>query len=476
MPYVTIGLEVHAQLLTKTKLFCRCPNIAGEEPNSLVCPVCLGLPGTLPVLNAEAVTMIVKTGLALHCHIAPTSHFARKNYFYPDLPKNYQISQYEEPVCRNGFLPITTAGKTKRVRIQRIHLEEDAGKLMHLPSSEVAVDLNRAGSPLMEIVTEPDLESPEEAIAYLQMLRLTLQALGVCSGNMEEGHLRLEPNISVRLSPEDPLGTKVELKNINSFRFARQAMEWEIKRQLQQIKSGKPIRQETRRYDESRGITLPMRSKEEASDYRYFPEPDLLPLAVSSELVQKIKAFLPELPFQKKTHFMERLHLSEEISDALIQSPDLTALFEEVAAHAPSAVEAAHFLLNELQGKLREKERSWESVRGWAKPLADILHRLHNGSISSSMAKSILDELVSGSSDVETIVREKKLTLITSSDELTALAKELIAENADVVARIQQGKKNAMQFLVGQIMRKTKGRADPKVAQKAIRDLVLKRD
>lgn len=474
MAFVTIGIEVHAQLLTRSKLFCRCPNSAGREPNTLVCPVCLGLPGTLPVLNKKAVAMVVATGKALHCTIASTSRFARKNYFYPDLPKNYQISQYEQPLCHDGFLPIQVNGKEKKIRIRRIHLEEDAGRLIHLPDGKAGVDFNRAGAPLMEIVTEPDMTSVEEAIAYLQMLKLTLQYLNVCTGNMEEGHLRVEPNVSVRLNENDPPGTKVELKNINSFKFAQKALNLEIQRQTELLKSKKPVVQETRRYDEKLDATVAMRSKEEESDYRYFPEPDLLPLYLPESFLEEPERQIPEMPFAKGKRLVETYGISEADAKRLIQEPAMASFFEQTARFVQPRL-AIKFILNELQREIYERRASWQDIAVKPEAIAEIITRQQKGLISSNMAKTILSEIWSGEKSVDEVVQEKELSLISSKNELVEIAASVVSEHPEVVQNILNGKEKSIEFLVGQIMRKTKGKADPKEAHRVIRETIARR-
>jgi len=479
-PEVVIGLEVHAQLLTQSKMFCGCTTAFGAAPNTQTCPVCLGLPGVLPVINRKAVEFAIRTGLALHCTIAPQNRFARKNYFYPDLPKGYQISQYELPICEHGWLDIGQNGTTKRVRIRRAHLEEDAGKNLHEGIAGAShVDLNRAGTPLLEIVTEPDLSSPEEAIVYLKSLRDILVYLEVCDGNMEEGSLRCEPNLSLRPAGSKELGTKVELKNINSFRFAKAAMEYEIKRQEKILSEGGKILQETRLWNPDKGETAPMRSKEEAHDYRYFPDPDLVPLRISTEMVEAVRKNLPELPAVRYKRFVEAYGLPEHDAKVLTAEKDLADFFEAtVKAQAETTglsskdigKETSNWVMVELMGLLHRGKASSQSVVQ-AIPIAEspvspaalaaLLSLKRKGEISGSMAKSVLEEIFQTGKSAEEIVKAKGLAQVSDEGALEKIIDEVMAKNSAQLGQYRSGKAEVFGFFVGQVMKASGGMANP---------------
>jgi len=465
-PEVVIGLEVHAQLLTQSKMFCGCTTAFGAAPNTQTCPVCLGMPGVLPVINRKAVEFAIRTGLALHCNIAPQNRFARKNYFYPDLPKGYQISQYELPICEHGWLDTGQNGTAKRVRIRRAHLEEDAGKNLHEGITGAShVDLNRAGTPLLEIVTEPDLSSPEEAIVYLKSLRDILVYLEVCDGNMEEGSLRCEPNLSLRPAGSKELGTKVELKNINSFRFAKAAMEYEIKRQEKILSEGGKILQETRLWNPDKGETAPMRSKEEAHDYRYFPDPDLVPLRITSEMVEEIRKTLPELPEAKHKRFIEEYGLPEYDAGVLTAGKALADFFEATVKAQVDATglsskdigkETSNWVMVELQGLPKDKHSTVSPQM-----LADLLVRKRKGEVSGTSAKTILVTMSTTAQSAAEIIKAKGLTQVSDEGALEKIIDEVMAKNSAQVAQYRSGKEAVFGFFVGQVMKASGGMANP---------------
>ena len=470
-PEVVIGLEVHAQLLTQSKMFCGCTTAFGAAPNTQTCPVCLGMPGVLPVINRKAVEFAIRTGLALHCTVAPQNRFARKNYFYPDLPKGYQISQYELPICEHGWLDIGQNGTAKRVRIRRAHLEEDAGKNLHEGIAGAShVDLNRAGTPLLEIVTEPDLSSPEEAILYLKSLRDILVYLEVCDGNMEEGSLRCEPNLSLRPAGSKELGTKVELKNINSFRFAKAAMEYEIKRQEKILSEGGKILQETRLWNPDKGETAPMRSKEEAHDYRYFPDPDLVPLRISAEMVEEVRKTLPELHEAKQKRFVSEFGLTEQTATMVTANPVVAEYFDASAT-------AALAVISEVVGETSRIEASrdianWITVDlpGMAKdfwkhiPAAEIgeLSALKlKGEISGPIVKTVLEERIKTGKSAAEIIKAKGLTQVSDEGALEKIIDEVMAKNSAQLGQYRSGKAEVFGFFVGQVMKASGRMANP---------------
>ncbi len=459
-----IGLEVHLQLDTATKIFCGCANKFGEAPNTLTCPVCLGLPGSLPVVNEKALEYAIKVGLALNCTINPFVKFDRKNYFYPDCPKAYQISQYDFPICRQGYLMIETAeGEPKKVRINRAHLEEDAGKLIHDDAHNCSlVDYNRTGTPLMEIVTEPDLRSADEAYRYLQDLKLTLSYLGVSDCDMEKGSLRCDANISIRPMGEQKLGTKTELKNMNSFKAVKAGLEHEIGRHFAMLESGQSIVQETRLWDEARGRTFTMRSKEEAHDYRYFPEPDLVPLMLDNITVEKVKASLPELPMQKRERLMQRYQLAAYDANILVQDPVLAALFEQCAARYADTKKICNWINGPLMKELNERKTPAATIGLTAENLADLIKRVDEGVLSNLAGKDVLTFMIDTGQSVDTIIKEKGLAQVSDDSALEKIVAEILQEHQDIADQIRAGKESAVGFLVGQAMRKTQGKANPK--------------
>lgn len=464
-----IGLEVHAQLLTESKIFTSASAKYGNEPNSQVNPYCLGLPGVLPVFNKKALEFAVKAGLATKCEIARESRFARKNYFYPDLPKGYQISQYDMPLCRAGRLNIKCSGYEKEIRITRIHMEEDAGKLIH-EDSEVSsyVDLNRAGVPLIEIVSEPDISTAEEAVEYVKKLRNILKYIGVCNGNMQEGSLRCDANISVRPSGSKEYGTKTEVKNINSFRFIQKAIEYEIKRQVNTLNNGGKIVQETRLYDSEKDVTFSMRSKEEAHDYRYFPDPDLLPVLITEEYINGIKNSLPELPDQKLEKFIEEYSLPRQDALILTSSKPLADYFENCIEHYNSPKTAGNWIINELLS-VTENEEDIEQFSVKPSGLASLLKLTEEGKISGKIAKDVFSEMISTGKSAERIVQDKNLVQISDESELESIVMKIVEANPEEKQRYEDGENKLLGFFVGQVMKETKGKANPKVVNKILK-------
>ena len=465
-----IGLEVHAQLLTESKIFCGCSTQFGNEPNTQVCPVCLGMPGVLPVLNQKAVEYTIKTGLAMNCRIAPYSRFARKNYFYPDLPKGYQISQYELPLCEDGYLEIVIDGEKRKIRIKRIHLEEDAGKNIHDPSGYSFVDFNRTGVPLMEIVSEPDIKSPKEAVLYMKKLRTILRYLGVCDGNMEQGSLRCDANVSVKPVGSEEFGVKTEIKNINSFRFVERALEYEIKRQIRVLSEGGKIIQETRLWDSQAGITQSMRSKEEAHDYRYFPEPDLVPVVVSEEWINEIKKTMPELPDQKIERFIKDYALPEYDADILTAEKELAEWFEEAVKESRKPKEVSNWIMVELLRLLNEEGKEIRDCNVKPSQLAELIELVSKGTINRNTAKDVFEEMYKTGKNASEIVKEKGLVQISDENVIIEAIREVIAKNTKEVERYRAGEEKLIGFFVGQVMKLTKGKANPKI----VNELVVK--
>ncbi len=471
-----IGLEVHVQLLTATKIFCGCPNRFGSEPNTNICPVCIGLPGALPVLNAKAVEFATLASLALNCQVRERSIFARKNYFYPDLPKGYQISQYDKPIAEHGWIDVPTAdGSTKRIGITRLHMEEDAGKSLHEGFSDSAtrtyLDLNRCGTPLCEIVSEPDIRTPDEAFEYLTRLREILLYTGVSDCNMEEGSLRCDANVSVRPRGQEKFGTKAEVKNVNSFKFIRAALEYEIERQVEVIESGGRVVQETRLWNANEGRTYPMRSKEQAHDYRYFPEPDLPPLIVSAELLSEAKKKLPELPEPKRQRFVLEYGISAANAAVLTSSLRAADEFEQYAKTARSPERFANLVVNEIGGRLKalgiEQEDSPVSMTGIAQA-ADLLDE---GKISSKQLKQLFDVCFEKGEDFGPVYEREKPQQITDSSAIEKMIDEIIAANPKQVEQYRAGKKTLAGFFVGQVMKASKGQANPAL----LNELVVKK-
>lgn len=463
-----IGLEVHTELRTATKIFCSCRTSFGAEPNTNVCPVCLGLPGVLPVLNKKVLEFAVRTGLALNCEISRYSKFDRKNYYYPDLPKNFQTSQYDLPICEHGHLDVEVDGKKTTIRITRAHMEEDAGKLVHhgtsiTDSDYSLVDYNRTGTPLLEIVSEPDMRSAKEAVAYMEKLRAILQYCGVSDCKMEEGSLRCDANVSVRPVGQKELGTKTEIKNINSFRGVERAIEYEAMRQAELLEEGGTVVQETRTWDEKEGVTKSMRKKEEANDYRYFPEPDLVPFTVSEEYIEEIRKTLPELPDARKERYMESYGLTSYDADYLTNDKARADYFEAMVAAGADPKEAANWLMGDFAKKLSQSGLEMAAAPVTAAALADLLGLIGKGTISGKIAKQVFSDMWETGKGAETIVKEKGLVQISDTGALEELADRIIAANPQSVADFKAGKKKAVGFLMGQIMKETKGKANPQV-------------
>lgn len=465
-----IGLEVHVHLKTKTKAFCACSTEFGNEPNSQTCPVCLGLPGSLPVLNKVALSYAIKVALALNCKVQEYTKFDRKNYFYPDLPKNYQISQYDLPLSRDGFLDIYSEGKTERIGIRRVHMEEDAGKLIHKDEISL-VDFNRTGIPLLEIVSEPDINSPQQAHEYLTALKSILEYLGVCDCDMEKGSLRCDANISLRKRNSKDLGVKTELKNMNSFKAVKDALAFEIGRQTKLLDAGEPIIQDTRLWDAKEAETFSMRTKEEAQDYRYFPEPDLPPFTIKEEQVQGLRESIPELPREKWLRFTRDYGLSEYDAKILVLS-------KEDAGYAESCIKTyqnkdkkiiVNWLIGPLLSEANNRNCGISDLKVSPKDLAELIGFVESQQISNLSAKSVLSEMVNTAKAAGIIIKEKNLIQISDSDTLTAIAQEVIKENQKSADDYRQGKAGAIMFLVGQVMKKSHGKANPKAVQEILK-------
>jgi aspartyl-tRNA(Asn)/glutamyl-tRNA(Gln) amidotransferase subunit B len=471
-----IGLECHVELSTQTKMFCGCRNEFGAEPNTHVCPVCLGHPGTLPVANREAIEYTMKIALALGCDIAPRSLFHRKNYFYPDMPKNYQISQYDLPIGVGGHLEVEVDGEVRRVGITRVHLEEDTGKTVHvgatgrIAEAEYALeDYNRAGVPLVEVVSEPDIRSPEEAVAYLRELRALLEALDVSDVRMEEGSLRCDANISVRPVGNAEYGVKAEIKNMNSIRSVERALRFEDDRQRRAVAAGETLIQETRHWDEDKGVTLPLRSKEYAFDYRYFPEPDLAPVEPDTRWIERLRADLPELPAARRHRFVEQFGLDLVHARLVGSSSEWADFFEETVGLGADPRAAANWMTGDLAGLLNEAGIELSESRARPGHLADIIRLIDEGVISMPAAKQVLAEALASGKPAEQIVEEKGLAQISDETALLAVIDEVVAENPGPVEQFRSGKEGVIGFLVGQVMKKTKGAANPQEAQRLLR-------
>ena len=464
-----IGIETHCELGTATKMFCACPTVFGAEPNTQVCPVCLGEPGSLPVANGRAVEFAARIGLALHCRIAERSQFHRKNYFYPDMPKNYQISQYDEPLCVGGWLDVDVDGEVRRIGITRVHLEEDTGKSLHVGATGrihgadySLVDYNRAGIPLVEIVSEPDLRTADEARAYAEELRAVLLALGVSDAKLEEGSMRFDVNVSIRPVGHAEFGTKVELKNLNSLRSLHRAVAYEAERQRRVLAEGGKLVQETRHWDEGAGRTEPMRSKEFATDYRYFPEPDLVPIEATASWAEGLRAGLPELPAERRARLAAATGLPAKEVGWLVRDPEVLDYFERVAAGRDPKV-AAGWVMGELQRNLREFDHTMASNPVGPERLGQLLDLLAAGTISATAAKDVLAEMFSSEAAPATIVDRKGLAQISDTGELEAVVGRVVAANPDLAEKFRGGKRGVLGALVGQVMRETRGRANPKL-------------
>lgn len=470
-----IGLEVHVELKTKSKIFSSSPNEFGAEPNTNTSVIDLGYPGVLPVLNKEAVEFGMKAAMALNCEIATDTKFDRKNYFYPDNPKAYQISQYDKPIGENGWIEIEVDGKKKRIGITRLHLEEDAGKLTHSGEGYSLVDFNRQGTPLIEIVSEPDIRTPEEAYAYLEKLKSIIQYTGVSDCKMEEGSLRCDANISLRPIGQEKFGTKTELKNLNSFNFVRKGLEYEEKRQAEVLLSGGVIQQETRRFDEATGKTILMRVKEGSDDYRYFPEPDLVSLHIDDEWKERVRASIPELPDARQKRYMEELALPAYDAKILTLTKEMSDFFEATVEAGADAKLASNWLMGEVSGYLNAEQKELAEVALTPESLAGMIQLIEKGTISSKIAKKVFKELMEKGGDAEQIVKEKGLVQISDEGTIRNLVNETLDENPQSIEDFKNGKDRAIGFLVGQIMKKTKGQANPQMVNKFLLEEINKR-
>jgi aspartyl-tRNA(Asn)/glutamyl-tRNA(Gln) amidotransferase subunit B len=466
-----IGLEIHAQLLTDTKIFCGCSTKFGAAPNNHTCPVCLGMPGVLPVLNKKVVEFTIKMAIATHCRINRENNFARKNYFYPDLPKGYQISQYAYPLAEHGYVEVELDGGKKKIGITRIHMEEDAGKLIHdeyNPSSYV--DLNRTGVPLIEIVSEPDIRGAEEAAAYLRRLHEILVYLEICDGNMEEGSFRCDANVSIRPRGRDAFGTRAELKNMNSFRNVQRALEYEIKRQQYILEGGGEVVQETRLWDDSQGVTNAMRSKEEAHDYRYFPDPDLVTIAVGDEWVEELRSHMPELPLEKRERFIRAYEIPAYDAGVLTTNRALADYYEAVVTLCGQPKVAANWVMGDILRFLNEEKRDIKDCPVSPAALADMIKLIDDGTISGKIAKDVIEEMYKTGKQPRTIVQEKGLVQITDEDALAEVVSRIMTENPTQLSQFRSGKDKLFGFFVGQVMKATQGKANPQL----INDLLKK--
>lgn len=476
MQYETvIGLEVHAQLLTESKIFCGCSTKFGQAPNHSTCPICTGFPGVLPVLNKKVVEFAIRAGLAMNCEIAVSSCLARKNYFYPDLPKGYQISQYERPICTNGHIDVAISGATKRIRLTRIHMEEDAGKNIHdLRSDASLVDLNRAGVPLLEIVTEPDIRSAEEAGNYLRTLRVMLQYLGICDGNMEQGSFRCDANVSVRPEGTTALGTKVELKNLNSFKAVEKAIEFEIRRQSETLSDGGKLIQETRLWDPDREKTRSMRTKEFAHDYRYFPDPDLLPVMIDAAWINEIRASLPELPGPRKARLMSEYDISAYDAELLTSRRDIADYFEAALITHRNPKATANWITGDLFRLLKDRRLDETLyITDWPFPannLAAMIALIDQGKISGKIAKAVFDAMSDSGQSPQEIVAEKGLEQVSNSESIEKAIDQVLAAHPKQVADYQRGNQKIFGFLVGQLMKETQGKVNPQKANEILRE------
>ncbi len=468
---VVIGLEVHVQLATKTKIFCSCPVRFGDRENINTCPVCLGLPGSLPVLNKEALRLGIKAGLAINASIASRLKFDRKNYFYPDLPKAYQISQYDMPLAYGGHIKIETDNGEKLIGITRAHLEEDAGKLVHEGLIDIShVDYNRTGTPLLEIVSEPDMASPEEAYKYLVNLKQIMLYAEVSDCNMEEGSLRCDANISLKPNGSEKLGTKVEIKNLNSFKAVEKALKYEIERQGDLLDDGEPVIQETRLWNEAKGVTVSMRSKEEAHDYRYFPDPDLVSFTIAESLIDEIGKSLPELPREKRERFKKEYGLSSYDIGVLTQERSIADFFEEVVKNGVNPKSVSNWIQGEVLAILNYRSIKWENLNLTPKQLSELILMVDSGKINGKTGKAVLYDVVETGKDPAVIVEEKGLAQVSDESYLNEVIGKVISENGKSVADYRSGKKNALGFLMGQVMKATKGKANPQLASKMLRD------
>ena len=470
-----IGLEVHVELKTKSKIFSPSPNAFGDEPNSNVNPIDLGYPGVLPVLNKEAVNFAMRAAMALNCDIATDTKFDRKNYFYPDNPKAYQISQFDQPIGENGWIEIEVDGKKKKIGITRLHMEEDAGKLTHGDDGYSYVDYNRQGTPLIEIVSEPDIRTPDEAYAYLEKLRNIIQFTGVSDVKMQEGSLRCDANLSLRPVGQEEFGMKTELKNLNSFNFVRQGLEFEQKRQEKVLRMGGEILQETRRYDEKTKETVLMRIKEGSDDYRYFPEPDLVPLYISDEWKEQVRQSIPELPEERKKRYVGELGLDQYDAEVLTSTKEMSDFFEETVKHGADAKQATNWLMGDISAHMNKQQLELNDLKVTPESLAKMTKLIEEGTLSSKLAKKVITELMKQGGDPEKIVKEKGLVQISDENQLREIITEILNENEQSIVDYKNGKDRALGFLVGQVMKKTKGQANPPMVNKISKEEIDKR-
>lgn len=468
---IVIGLEIHSELDTKSKIFCGCSTAFGAEENTQTCPICLGLPGTLPVLNKKVVEYAVKAGIATNCTIAHFSKMDRKNYFYPDLPKAYQISQFDLPICEHGTVEIDVDGVKKNIGITRIHMEEDAGKLLHEAGSGTLADNNRCGVPLIEIVTEPDMRSAAEARALAEKIKTILEYTEVSDCKMQEGSLRFDVNLSVR-KPGEPFGTRTEMKNLNSFRALERAVESESKRQIFEIEQGNPIIQQTRKWDDDKAESFALRSKEEAHDYRYFPDPDLVPVVLTDEYIDNARRNLPTLPWERKAKYMDEWKLSEYDADILVANKETADFFEGTVSACNDAKAAANWLMGDIAATLNEGCQTIAEVAFTPGQLGEMVNLINDKTISSSIAKQVLKEMFKSGKDPKAIVKEQNLAQMSDTGELKGMVLDVMKANPQSVEDLKNGKEKAIGFLVGQIMRQTKGKANPQMVNQLIRDLI----
>jgi aspartyl-tRNA(Asn)/glutamyl-tRNA(Gln) amidotransferase subunit B len=463
----TIGLEVHVQLSTRSKMFCSCPSLYGGKPNEYVDSVVLALPGTLPTTNKSAVDFAILLGLATNCEIRKLNQFARKHYFYPDLPKGYQISQFEEPICENGHVDIFAGDAQKRIRIKRIHMEEDAGKSVHAKSCSL-VDLNRAGTPLLEVVSEPDISQPEEAIAYLKNLYQLVTYLGICDGNLEEGNFRCDANVSVRPKGIKELGTRTEIKNLNSFKFIEKAINYERTRQMKLLEQGSSVVQTTLLYDSEKNLTRPMRGKEEAADYRYFPDPDLPPLELTEEWIASVQSRMPELPLAKQNRFIEKFGLSDYDTSLLLSDKTTATFFEETLAYCSSPKILCNWVTSELFSALKTANLEINSSKLTPLLMGELVSLVENNVISGTIAKSLLQEIIEHGKSPKALIEERGLAQISSEDQILPIIREIFAKNPKQLQEFIDGKDSLIGFFVGQVMKATRGKANPKLVNELI--------
>ncbi len=472
---IVIGMEIHAELATKSKIFCSCSTTFGADENTHACPVCLGMPGVLPVLNEKVVEYAARAGLALNCHIANFSKMDRKNYFYPDLPKAYQTSQFDLPICTGGVVDIEVEGEKKEIGITRIHIEEDAGKLLHESADGTLVDVNRCGVPLIEIVTEPDIRGAEEARVFAEKIRNILEYVGVSDCKMEEGSIRFDVNLSVKEKGSDVLGTRTEMKNLNSFRALVRAVQYESKRQIIELKKGHRIIQETRKWDDVKGVSSSMRSKEEAHDYRYFPEPDLVPIVITDETIDQIKSGLPELPEAKRARYVAEYKLPDYDAGVLTASKVSAKFFEETVALYDEPKQISNWLMVDIPAMLKEKELSMENTPFTPAELAELLKLIKDGTISGTIGKKVLVKMFEEDKNPKAIVEENNWAQMSDTSELEGIIAQIIEDNPKSIEDIGAGNQKAYGFLTGQVMKATKGQANPQVANKIIRELVARK-